>query len=215
MSLRSSKPVLCVESANDLFVVVHLTERHGIAWPKGSEPVEIKDLKCASGVIGAIKDEVKAATNKSVGFLIDIDTNSEKRWEQVVAELKSVGAKPPSAPVVGGYIEEIAEYKARVGVWLLPDNSLDHGELEHFLRSLVPSNDESFRFAETCTGEAKNHGARFKDGNRLKADLHCWLAWQEEPGQRFGMAIKMNYFESHSDVALAFVLWFKRLYSIA
>jgi hypothetical protein len=45
-----------------------------------------------------------------------------------------------------------------------------------------------------------------------KAELHAWLAWQEDPGLPFGAAIQRKVFSSESASAMAFLGWFNRLF---
>ncbi len=217
MASGGARPVLCVESLHDGFVAINLMMKHGVKWEKGAEPVEIKNCKNDVGVLDAIEDEVKAAkgTDRAVGFVLDIDTSSSGRWAAVEKHLRAVGLNPPTHPPANGYIEESTVEKFRVGVWLMPDNQMHSGDLEDFLKTLLPPNDKLYAFAEKCSGDALSHGAKYSDPkDRKKANLHCWLAWQEEPGPPYGQAIYREYFKSHSTEAAAFASWFKRLYGI-
>jgi hypothetical protein len=45
--------------------------------------------------------------------------------------------------------------------------------------------------------------------------VDAWLAWREQPGKPFGLAMKARYFQHDSLVAKAFVGWFSGLYRIA
>ena len=112
---------------------------------------------------------------------------------------------------------ESGEYKARVGVWLMPDNLQEgergEGTLERFLETLVQEADPLLPHARDATRRAKTeHGASYPDGNVKKAVLHAWLAWQEEPGLPYGTAIKARYFRHDSPVAESFVGWFRRVF---
>ncbi len=72
----------------------------------------------------------------------------------------------------------------RVGVWLMPDNQND-GKLEHFLQSLIADNDQLINHARASTNSARDiHGASFSDGDSIKAEIHTWLAWQQERRKR-------------------------------
>ncbi|MFO0874083.1 MAG: DUF3226 domain-containing protein [Phycisphaerales bacterium] len=217
MASGAAKPVLCVEGQHDCFVVINLMMQHGVPWTKGREPVEIKDCKNDVGVLAAIQNEIDAAkgTGRAVGFVVDIDTTAGSRWSCVEKALKAVGLEPPTQPVDGGYVEESTTLKVRVGVWLMPDNKLHGGDLEDLLKTLLPVNDRLYAFAEECSGHALSHGATYADPkDRKKANLHCWLAWHEEPGMPYGQAICRKYFESHSVEAAAFAAWFKSLFRI-
>lgn len=43
-------------------------------------------------------------------------------------------------------------------------------------------------------------------------DMHAWLAWQEEPGKPFGIALKAGYFDHQSPAADRFVDWFMQTF---
>ena len=106
---------------------------------------------------------------------------------------------------------DIADYGARVGVWLMPDNR-QSGALEQFLQGLVDENDLLLPVAESSTKKAKEKGASFPDSKESKAILHTWLAWQKQPGLPYGAAIGARYFRDDSPTAQAFVAWYKRVF---
>jgi hypothetical protein len=54
---------------------------------------------------------------------------------------------------------------------------------------------------------------QFPDKLFIKARIHTWLAWQENPGLPFGTAITARYFGADSQEALKFVNWFNLLFS--
>ena len=96
----------------------------------------------------------------------------------------------------------------------MPDNVQD-GKLEDFLRMLINENDQLILHAESSTDLAKSKGAAFTGPDRIKAIIHAWLAWQEEPGKPYGLAMKAKYFRHDSLTAAVFVEWFKALYRLA
>jgi hypothetical protein len=44
--------------------------------------------------------------------------------------------------------------------------------------------------------------------------VYSWLAWQDEPGKPYGLAMKARYFQHDSPTAARFVAWFKALYRL-
>lgn len=46
-------------------------------------------------------------------------------------------------------------------------------------------------------------------------EIHTWLAWQEEPGKPFGIALKAGYFDHQSPAADHFVDWFTQTFQFA
>jgi hypothetical protein len=97
----------------------------------------------------------------------------------------------------------------------MPDCATDHGRLEDLLKTLIPADDKVWPHAQESTVKAKRLGAEFGDGLRDKANIHCWLAWQKEPGLPFGAAIKAKFLEHDSPQALAFLRWLQKLYGLA
>lgn len=93
----------------------------------------------------------------------------------------------------------------------MPDNQRS-GALEVFLKDLVDNNDSLLPIAKNSTGLAKKHGALFPDSRNDKAVVRTWLAWQEEPGLPYGLAVSKHYFRHDTDIAVAFVRWFKRVF---
>jgi hypothetical protein len=96
----------------------------------------------------------------------------------------------------------------------MPDN-VEDGKLEDFLIALISQNDLLIAHAKSATDEARTKGAGFSDPDAIKAVIHAWLAWQQEPGLPYGTAIKAQYFAHDSPAAAPFVRWFKTLYQIA
>jgi len=210
-------PELHVEGEDDLHTIVHLLSRHGILLDKDTGPVVIKPADGADNLLEAMPIAARASTGRSVGFVIDANGAVADRWRAVSDRLQDAGLPAPFPDTLpdGGYIEQSTRYKATVGVWIMPDNQTDSGKLEDLVRTLVPEDDRLFPHAESATQEAKEkHSAAFSEPDRIKATLHCWLAWQKEPGQRFGTALSAKYFRHDSEVALRFVAWFRRLYNL-
>ena len=108
---------------------------------------------------------------------------------------------------------ESGEYLTRVGVWVMPDNQ-GTGALEDFLKELIEEEDPLIRHAEESASQAVALGAGFPEKHTNKAVLHTWLAWREQPGRPYGLAIKLRYFRDDSEAAQRFVAWFSRVFGI-
>lgn len=211
---------LHVEGADDHHTVIHLLIRNGISYhPEKFDlsPPELPKLEPLKGIeplLDGIIPAVKSSTNRAIGFLLDADMPLIDRWRSVADRLTAVGVSHlPERPPAEGFIGESVRYKAKVGVWLMPDNVQD-GKLEDFLRTLINERDRLIEHAETATDGAKTRGAAFADADRIKAVIHAWLAWQEEPGKPYGLAMKSKYFSHDSPTAAVFVKWFKILYQL-
>ena len=143
---------------------MHLLRRNGIAYDPDefrNSPAELPEfvqLKSVEKLLDGIETTVKTSTNRIVGFLLDADEPFSSRWESVVARLQKVGVENiPTRPPAGGFIGESILYKARVGVWLMPDN-VQEGKLEDFLRMLIDESDPLITQAEGSTVLAQNKG---------------------------------------------------------
>lgn len=211
----SRRSELRVEGSDDKHALVHLLIRHGVEYENEPWPADLPKVEEASGkdgVMGAIKEAVQLGTGLTMGFVLDANDSLEGRWQSISNQLRSAGVDdmPPTIPPTG-YIGFSEKFRTRVGVWLMPDNRTQ-GALERFLETLIDDGKALFVHARQSTTEAKATGARFSARDGGKAALHAWLAWQEEPGRPYGVAIRARYFGHESEEAIGFVDWFRRLY---
>ena len=93
----------------------------------------------------------------------------------------------------------------------MPDNQLP-GILEDFLQFLVPEGDPLFAHVGHSLDSIPLGQRRFDDLKRPKAQIHTWLAWQEEPGKPLGQAISARYLDPHLPMADVFVQWLQRTF---
>ena len=212
---------LHVEGTDDVHVVKHLLLRHEIDCPikgdhrsQGEFAPNVPEIRAAGGmkeVLDAITAAVPLSTHRSVGFVLDADDRPPDRWRAVCDRLRDFGLDPPAEIPPEGFTCEVAEFRARVGVWLMPDNRQE-GALEQFLQDLIDDDDVLLPIAERATQKAADHGATFTENDHRKAVLHAWLAWQREPSLPYGAAIKARFFRHESPAARAFVDWYNRVF---
>ena len=202
---------LYVEGKDDIYAIRQLLIRHGFGHQEVQEFGEVMGDK--QGVLDAIRVAVSAGTGKSLGFVMDANDSPQNTWQAVTARLRQVGVQTPKEIHEGGFVGESKAYKARVGVWLMPDNRKT-GALEDFLRDLIEEGDPLFTHAEDSAREAKSHGAQYSDRNYLKAVLHTWLAWQKKPGRPYGTAIGARYFGADGATAERFINWFRNVFGV-
>ena len=62
--------------------------------------------------------------------------------------------------------------------------------------------------------EAARSGASFKDVHRRKAEIHTWLAWQDEPGKQLHEAVHHRVLDPEKPESRPFVGWFRRLFRV-
>jgi len=214
MSSTANIPMLYVEGNDDKHAIIALLKRHGIDMANGRRPVMIKDHNGVERLLEAMPEATRTATDRPVGFVLDVDVEISDRWAAVCSRLKDAGLVPPTVCPADGYFGQLPGYAHQVGVWMMPDCVSDHGKLEHLLKTLVPAADRLWPHAEQTTDQAKKMGGRFSNNDQIKATTHCWLAWQQEPGKPFGTAISARFLRHDSPEALAFLRWLKRLFSL-
>ena len=96
----------------------------------------------------------------------------------------------------------------------MPDNRF-RGMLEDFLIRLIPDEYGAlYGLAQSCVAEAARNGASFKDTHMRKAEIHTWLAWQDEPGSQLHEAVKHRVLDPTKPESRAFVDWFRRLFGV-
>ena len=208
--LEKDRHLLYVEGSDDEHAIRHLLIRRGF------DPQDLpcfENLEGKQRVLEAIDIAVGVGTGKSLGFVMDANDSPQDTWRAVTARLKKVGVQVPKEIPEGGFVGESKDYGARVGVWLMPDNRKT-GALEDFLRDLIEEADPLFIHAKDSAREAKQHGARYSERDYLKAVLHTWLAWQEEPGYPYGKAIKARYFGANSATGKRFINWFRNVFGV-
>lgn len=214
-------PSLIVEGSNDKFVIIALLTRHHVKMDDAVRPIQLivaKDAKTeAEGsvpLLANMTDVIRLATDRAIGFVLDVDLKTQDRWKKVCECLTAAGLSPPPECPSDGYIGVVPGRTHPCGVWMMPDCVLDHGKLEHLLKTLVPAGDTIWPIAESSTDNAMAKGAKFREVDRIKAITHCWLAWQEKPGAPFGRAVTSEYFLHDSTEAKAFLNWLKRLFNL-
>lgn len=201
----STDAILLVEGQDDKHVVKNLLLAHGL-----NSEFEVKDKEGLDNLLSTLPTELRASDLKRLGVIVDADSPIASRWSQVRAVLIKAGyATAPSQPDGGGAILS-APGKPTVGVWMMPDNCAD-GMLEDFAALLVPADDTLLPRARAAVDQIPLVERRFAQVHEMKAVMHTWLAWQQEPGVRMGAAVTRRYLESDSPGATAFLDWINRL----
>ncbi len=204
-----SQKVLLVEGVNDQHVVWALCEAHKLPECFTVEEMGGKESLLKS-LYGYFRDPLAYPT---VGILLDADESPESAWYAVTNRLRDEGYSVLSRLDVDGLVlEHPTGDGPRVGVWLMPDNSLP-GKVEDFVRMLIPAGDGLAAEADSALRgiEAKDVQC-YVAKDRPKAFIHTWLAWQKDPGAPMGLAITKRYLDPNSPQADGFVAWLRRLF---
>lgn len=197
--------VLLVEGINDLHVFCNLFERHEIP-----ETFRVKNKEGITKLLDELDVELLASDLKSLGVVVDADTHIEGRWQSLLHHLENCGYQDlPTAPDANGTLIVQAGLP-KIGIWLMPDNRLG-GTLEDFIAYLIPAGDNLWDYAKQVVAAIEPDKRLFKS-HVAKANIHTWLAWQEQPGTPMGSAIKAQYLDSDAVHVVAFVNWIKKLF---
>ena len=203
---------LLVEGKNDLHVIAALCEYYHLP-----ENFDIIDCESKDNVLTQLKLRLKdPLKNRTVGVVLDADTNICSSWASVEPILKQANNYDNSRIYIeqeGTVIPAIKAEDASVGVWLMPNNKTN-GMLEDFVASLAPANDILMGKAEEALEKLEKEKIhRYKDVQRSKAKIHTYLAWNDEPGLPMGSAITARILDPSTKSAQLFVDWLKRCFS--
>lgn len=209
---------LIVEGTDDLSAISNLVQQHIDGFKNGRD--YLVEMKSGDGVENIlvdryIRNELSQARLQAIGFVIDADDAPQEHWQSfrnfVAKYYENV---PENLPADGLILEQ--EGKPRLGFWMMPDCRAK-GMLEDFLRLMVPGHDADklWLHARTVTEVAKKeHGAPYIDAHKVKAEIHTWLAWQNEPGKRFGAALAAKILDPNAESARPFLCWFAQLFQL-
>ena len=174
--------------------------------------VDICRRRGYGAVIAGMRSEIKVTGRIAVGAIMDANGDTESRWAQIMSGLGASGTGIPNQPSPGGTIW-IGPMAIRIGVWLMPDNQ-SPGEFEHFIRDLIPSDDDTIALADRYVADAIAVRMRFAQEKMTKAQIRAWLAVRREPGL-LGEAVKTGDLELTPATLGAFQVWLKTLFDNA
>ena len=199
--------IVLMEGKNDCCVALALCAHHDL-------PETIRFFDCGSDTKLLRKTSALIANEAQevLGIVLDADDNPQSRWDSIRSRLEKAGYENiPSVPNTEGTIIEKKEGLPRIGVWIMPDNQIS-GMLEDFCIKLAP--EEAMQFSGECVKTAEEKGfSSFIPSHRSKAEIHTYLAWQNEPGRPLGQAITAKCLDPNHPIANQFVDFLKRLFS--
>lgn len=202
---------LVFEGVDDKHVVGNLLYNHLLNGKRLDECYEPREKNGIDNLLTTMRNEIQYSDYISIGFILDADENTQTRWEQIKYRLEQGGCENvPAIPDPNGTIIRDL-YDRKVGIWLMPNN-VAGGMLEDFLASLITETDSLWSRAQNVVGDIPADEQLFPSCHRKKAEVHTWLAWQEEPGTQMGGTFKRQFVDPQSPLAMAFVNWIKRLF---
>ena len=207
---------LLVEGQTDKRVIPELMENVGVTWTSNGKPKVYIEASGSVGEIlkpGVIEAELRASGLEALGIVVDANGNASNRWSEIrtrsSAEFDELPTEIPEEGLICSHAEGV-----RFGVWIMPNNRIS-GMLEDFLIGLIPQDSqELLNFAKSCVSGAREKGAQFKCSQTTKAELHTWLAWQDEPGRQLHQAVNYRILDARSPNSAPFANWFRQLFQL-
>lgn len=198
---------LLVEGADDQHVIWALCNKFKI-----NQIFDVIDCEGIENLHKAIAVRFKQSEIKSIGIIIDADTDIKLRWEAIRKTLvQQKFIIPENLPSDGLMLEN--EFNVRIGVWIMPNNFLN-GMLEDFITLLVPKDDKLLPVISENLKDIENKRLqKYLPIHKSKALVHSWLALQEEPGTPLGFAITKKYLTTDEETCLKFVSWLENLFN--
>lgn len=211
MVKKTFENTLLVEGINDQHVIWALCGRLEI-----KENFEVNACNSVEQVLDAFEVKLKSTnTSKRLGIVIDADVDLTLRWESIRNILVKTGIYdvPSELPKEGLIVFPSNEDSLVVGVWVMPDNSLN-GMLEDFLAQMAPQSDKLLDKTDQILDELELEKIqKYRSVHKAKARIHTWLAWQEDPGTPMGQAITKHYLSTENKLCCSFVNWLRELFS--
>lgn len=203
---------LLVEGNDDFHVIVALCKHFNI-----KENFEIIDCKGIDNLLEGLPVRLKgSSTTKTIGVVIDADTDLDVRWATIRQILITVGKYadiPDTCPAEGFIITPSTPDDIKFGLWIMPDNNTS-GMLEDFTTSLIHTDDDLLPIVdETLYRIETSRHNKYSLIHHEKARIHTWLAWQETPGTPMGLAITKRYLTTEPPICGKFVDWLQRLFN--
>ena len=157
----------------------------------------------------AIDTELRGSGREVVGILVDADSDSEDRWNEL-RDAFPTEIQVPASPKPDGTIIETEDWP-RTGIWVMPDNA-SPGELEDFVLQMMPDEDSIWPSSQSYIESISTPDRKFSPEKTDKAKLYAWLATRREPS-RMGAAINANDLEPTGPLCQSFVNWLAKLFA--
>lgn len=199
---------ILVEGQDDYHAISHLLRFYNL-----DTQVTIQPKEGINNLLESLEVELMQRAETRLGIIVDADVDIASRWQSLSHRLlrSGYGAIPPQ-PNPEGTILKQAE-RPLVGIWLMPDNTLS-GMLEDFIGLLIPLGDVLWPMAKESVQQVIVKDRRFPQTQVMKANVHTWLAWQEEPGKPMGQAITKHYLKADAPHAKQLISWIRRLFDL-
>lgn len=198
--------VLLVEGQDDELLVRYIRER---CAANSSFSTIVKGG--VDELLKSIRQETRVFGRRTLGILLDANTDPAARWDEVKDRLASANVRLPDSPNASGTIVDSRprERVPRVGVWLMPGNS-SPGKLEDFIAQMIPCGDPVWPLSQSYINGIPEQERKFRENKILSAQVHAWLAARAKP--RLMGAIRARDLEVKGPLCQAFAAWLKALF---
>ena len=102
---------------------------------------------------------------------------SNYKVKEGAKDLRIEQVQVPDYPTLDGTIINCETIS--IGIWLMPNNS-SSGELENFIRKMIPKNDSIWPSAEKYIENIPEESLKFDNNKIEKAQLFAWLATRKK-----------------------------------
>jgi hypothetical protein len=197
-----------VEGSDDAHLMYQLLKSYSL-----EDKVKIEDKKGIENILKALPIALKLRKPRRLGIIVDADDDLDRRWQSFYNILVATGYNNvPSVPIIAGTI--ITQTRLpEIGIWLMPNNQMT-GMLEHFASALIHPSDILWPMACDVVQEVIATKCNFASVHQRKAEIHTWLAWQEEPGKPMGQAITKRYLDAGAPHAQKLIAWLRNLFAL-
>jgi len=200
------KQILLVEGNDDQHVIWALCEKFNV--PENFEVIETGGI---DKLFEQLPVRLKEADVKTIGIIIDADTNIKSRWATLNNILKEKMPSFPEEPNVKGTI--LKQDDLKVGIWLMPNNQTN-GMLESFIEFLIPADDKLLPIVNAHLNKIEADSLnKYKPIHRDKAVIHAWLAIQEDPGTPMGLSLTKKYLTTDVEQCQKLIDWLNALFN--
>lgn len=204
---REFNKKLLVEGKDDQHVIIALCKKFDLL-----ENFDIINCQGIDEVFIQIPVRLKESEIRTIGIIIDADTDIKKRWNSISTILNAAGyTLPINIPSNGLIINDVN--KSKIGIWIMPNNNLN-GMLEDFISFLIPADDKLLPIVNTTLQNIEEQNLnKYSINHKSKALIHTWLAWQEDPGTPLGQSITKKYLSTDKETCLKLINWLTELFN--
>lgn len=205
MAKKQFNKLLLVEGNDDKHVMFAICEKFKI-----KENFTIIDCTGIEKLYTQIPVRFKQSGIDTIGIIVDADIDLQKRWLQLLRILNPIFDGLPKHLPKEGLIHESNDKK--IGVWVMPNN-ITSGMLEDFIQFLVPDEDVLLPIVKQHLDAieiAKQN--KYRLIHRTKAEIHAWLALQEDPETPMGLSITKRYLTLEREECKNLVKWLSTLF---